>query len=239
MGDDGLMVGAAYLGYRRLAGERGEQFRREFLRTVYLGPRFEEAELRAALERGGLQARPCPEIEEAIGDALARGKVVARFAGRMEYGPRALGNRSILAEARSASVNDWLNQRLKRTEFMPFAPSILEGDAARFLRGWSPDQVAARFMTVTYDVAPEARGDCPAVVHVDGTARPHVVRSDDNAGYHRILEAYKRRTGLPIVVNTSFNMHEEPIVCTPDDAVRSYRAGCADVLALENLLVQR
>jgi carbamoyltransferase len=92
-------------------------------------------------------------------------------------------------------------------------------------------------MTVTYDVFPQAQADCQAVVHVDGTARPQVVRKEDNPSYHQILDAYKRRTGLPIVVNTSFNIHEEPIVCTPDDAIRSYLAGCVDVLTLNNIVV--
>jgi carbamoyltransferase len=128
---------------------------------------------------------------------------------------------------------------LKRTEFMPFAPSLLEEDASRYLKGWERDHVAARFMTMTYDVYPEVQAHCQAVVHVDGTARPQVVREEDNADYHRILSAYKRRTGLPIVVNTSFNIHEEPIVCTPEDAIRSYLSGCVDVLVLENIVVSR
>lgn len=122
---------------------------------------------------------------------------------------------------------------------MPFAPSLLEEDADRYLRGWESNQVAARFMTMTYDVHPEVREDCRAVVHVDGTARPQVVRKEDNAGYHRMLNSYKRRTGLPILVNTSFNIHEEPIVCSPEDAIRSYLSGCVDVLALDNIIVSR
>ena len=98
---------------------------------------------------------------------------------------------------------------------------------------------AARFMTITCAVRPDWQERIQAVVHVDGTARPHVVRQEDNPEYHRLLSAYKRRTGLPIVVNTSFNIHEEPIVCTPDDAIRSYLAGCVDVLAMENLIVTK
>ena len=150
-----------------------------------------------------------------------------------------MASRTILADPKDRTINDWLNVRLKRTEFMPFAPSILEEDAAAYFKGWHRDHAAARFMTMTYDVYPELQAGCRAVVHVDGTARPQVVRQEDNPGYHRILSAYKRRTGLPILVNTSFNMHEEPIVCTPDDAIRSFLAGCVDILALENILVSK
>jgi carbamoyltransferase len=239
MGDDGLMVGAAYLGQRLLAQERTVPFVRQFLRTVYLGPNYPESDILRSLDRSGLMGRKSDRIEEDIARHLADGKIVGRFAGRMEYGPRALGNRSILASPGDRSINDWLNQRLKRTEFMPFAPSILEEDSAQYFKDWKTDQVAARFMTMTYDVFPEVQKNCSAVVHVDGTARPHVVRREDNPGYHKILTEYKRLTGLPIVVNTSFNVHEEPIVCTPDDAIRTFRAGCVDVLALENILVSR
>jgi len=237
MGDDGLMVGAAYLGMRQLAETRQQPFEREFLKTVYLGPQFTNAEIQAAADRQGIEIAFSDHIEEDIAEHLAAGKIVARFAGRMEYGPRALGNRTILADPRDRQINDWLNQRLKRTEFMPFAPSILEEDCSRYFKGWNKDHVAARFMTMTYDVFPEVQETCRAVVHVDGTARPQVVRAEDNPGYHKVLSAYKRRTGLPILVNTSFNIHEEPIVCTPDDAIRSYLSGCVDILALENGII--
>jgi carbamoyltransferase len=237
MGDDGLMVGAAYLGLRELSQSRQQKFQREFLKTVYLGPQFSLGEIMAAAGRHGVKAVVSSHVEDDIAGFLADGKVVGRFAGRMEYGPRALGNRTILADPRDPRINDWLNKKLKRTEFMPFAPSILEEDSSQYFKGWSPDQVAARFMTVTYDVYPEVQNLCRAVVHVDGTARPQVVREEDNPGYHRVLSAYKRRTGLPIVVNTSFNIHEEPIVCTPDDAIRSFLSGCIDVLAMENVII--
>jgi carbamoyltransferase len=239
MGDDGLMIGAAYLGQRALARKYGKPFQREFLQTVYLGPAFSETEARAAMKESGLSGETVADPAAVIAQELAAGKIVARFAGRMEYGPRALGNRSILADPRDPAINQNLNGRLKRTEFMPFAPSILEEDSARYLIGWKPDHTAARFMTATYGVAPELRGTCGAVVHVDGTARPQVVRREDNPDYHATLSAYKKLTGLPLVVNTSFNMHEEPIVCTPQDAVRSFVAGCSDVLALDSIIIRR
>jgi len=237
MGDDGLMVGAAYLGLRELSRQQQRPFEREFLKTVYLGPEFSDHEIQESAQRHGLKATASASIADDVATFLAQGKIVGRFAGRMEYGPRALGNRTIMADARDRQINDWLNQRLRRTEFMPFAPSILEEDSARYFKGWNHDHVAARFMTATYDVFPEVQDTCRAVVHVDGTARPQVVRAEDNPEYHQVLSAYKRQTGLPIVVNTSFNIHEEPIVCTPDDAIRSYLTGCVDVLAMGNLIV--
>ncbi|HEV8132253.1 MAG TPA: carbamoyltransferase C-terminal domain-containing protein [Acidobacteriota bacterium] len=239
MGDDGLMVGAAYLGQRFLARERKAPFQREYLQTVYLGPEFSEDDILSSLQRHGLKGRRSDQIEGEIAQLLTERRIVGRFAGRMEYGPRALGNRSILADPRDRTINDWLNKRLKRTEFMPFAPSILEENARDYLKGWRADQPAARFMTMTYNVYPGAQKNCEAVVHVDGTARPQVVRSEDNPGYHRILMAYKTLSGLPLVVNTSFNIHEEPIVCTPDDAIRSYLLGCVDALVLENIVVSK
>ncbi|HEY3131653.1 MAG TPA: carbamoyltransferase C-terminal domain-containing protein [Acidobacteriota bacterium] len=239
MGDEGLMVGAAYLGQKLLAQRRDVPFNREFLQTVYLGPDFDEPEIMSALTRHGLCGRKSENIEGEIARFLAGHKIVGRFSGRMEYGPRALGNRTILADPTDRSINDWLNKRLKRTEFMPFAPSILEEDCSGYFRGWNRDHAAARFMTMTYDVYPEIQPTCRAVVHVDGTARPQVVRQQDNPSYHRLLTEYKRLTGLPIVVNTSFNIHEEPIVCTPEDAIRSFLSGCVDVLALENIVVSQ
>jgi carbamoyltransferase len=150
----------------------------------------------------------------------------------MEYGPRALGNRSILYHCQDPKVNDWLNQRLKRTEFMPFAPATLWEERARCYRNVEGAEFAARFMTVTFDCTDEFRSTCPAATHVDGTARPQLVRSDVSPSFHRILTEYHRLTGVPSVINTSFNMHEEPIVCSPDDAIRAFVQGHLDDLAI-------
>ena len=157
----------------------------------------------------------------------------------MEYGPRALGNRSILADPTDPGINDWLNERLKRTEFMPFAPVVLESEAPAIFKNFQTGAYPARFMTITFDVekswAERARG----VVHVDDTARPQVIRECHNPSYFRILEEYYRITGLPIFVNTSFNMHEEPVVCTPDDALRSFLDRSVDHLAIGSFLLSR
>ncbi|HEY8505779.1 MAG TPA: carbamoyltransferase C-terminal domain-containing protein, partial [Gemmataceae bacterium] len=157
---------------------------------------------------------------------------VARFDGRMEYGPRALGNRSILYPAGDPEVNQWLNKQLGRTEFMPFAPAALAEEAGRLFANLSGCEKTAEFMTITFDCTAEMKRACPAAVHVDGTARPQLVRPETNPGFYRILKAYHARTGIPAVINTSFNMHEEPIVCTPADAVRAFLQGNIDYLAI-------
>ena len=155
----------------------------------------------------------------------------------MEWGPRALGNRSILASTTDATINKTLNDRLSRTEFMPFAPIIMEEHAREYFVGYNSSDIASRFMTITYDVFPDKHKIIPAVVHVDGTARPQVVRKQDNQSLHMILSEYYKLTGIPILINTSFNIHGEPIVCTPDDAIRSFKAKAVDILAIDNYLV--
>ncbi len=239
MGDGGLAAGAAlylWANERKRAGKLASPI---LLENVYLGPDCSEAHIRDLIEKYGLSFRRSECVEKEIATFLFENKIVGRFSGRMEYGPRALGNRSILAAPVDKTINDWLNKRLKRTEFMPFAPSILEEDAGDFLTGWSPSQVAARFMTMTYDVPIEKVGAAPAVVHIDNTVRPQVVRKRDNPSFHQVILEYKKLSGLPLVINTSFNMHEEPIVCTPEDAIRSFLAGSIDVLTLDSFIVEK
>ncbi len=237
MGDGGLSIGAAYYLWAQRMLKRGEKPLPRFMPTAYLGPSFSDDEIEAEIKKSGLPYKKVEKVEEEIAKLIHEKKIIGRFAGRMEYGPRALGNRSILASPTDKTINDWLNDRLKRTEFMPFAPSTIEEHAQEFYKGWEQDQVAARFMTITYDV-PKEKGDLvPAVTHIDSTARPQVVRKEDNPSYHRIIEAYKELSGLPVIINTSFNMHEEPIVCTPGDAIRSFQHGSVDVLAMEKFLV--
>ncbi|MGH2602714.1 MAG: carbamoyltransferase C-terminal domain-containing protein, partial [Dehalococcoidia bacterium] len=127
---------------------------------------------------------------------------------------------------------DWLNRRLHRTEFMPFAPVTLAGGAGRCYRHLEGAEHTARFMTITFDCTEWMRREMPAVVHVDGTARPQILDRETNPAYYRILEHYERLTGLNSIVNTSFNMHEEPIVCSPEDAVRGFMEAKLDYLAM-------
>ena len=235
MGDGGLATGAALWMERELDGSASPPMPYS---NVYLGPSFSDSEIQAALMEAALQSSQPADLFGDIAKALDEDRIVGHFHGAMEYGPRALGNRSILASARDATLNDRLNARLHRTEFMPFAPIIQEEHAKDYLEGWEASHVASRYMTITYRVTDRCRREVPAVVHVDGTARPQVVSRTDNERIWRILDAYRQRTGIPVLVNTSFNLHEEPIVCSPGDAARAYRQGAVDVLVVGDRWVE-
>jgi carbamoyltransferase len=155
----------------------------------------------------------------------------------MEYGPRALGHRSILYQTTDPSINDWLNANLKRTEFMPFAPATLQEYADECFDGLDGARDSARYMTITFNCTKKMRAQSPGVVHVDGTARPQVLDPDTAPDFYKITVAYHKLTGIPSLINTSFNMHGEPIVCTPEDALRSFNQGNLDYLAIGNWLV--
>jgi carbamoyltransferase len=234
MGDCGLAFGAPL---QALAEKQGglSPYR---LESAYLGAEADDAAIERALREAGLPVRRFDAVEPEIARLLAEGRVVARFNGRMEFGPRALGNRSILYHCTDPDVNDWLNKRLGRTEFMPFAPATLEDEAEASFLGLEGAEHAAEFMTIIFDCSEEFRNTCPAAVHVDGTARPQIVRKATNPSFHAVLEEYRKLTGVGTVVNTSFNMHEEPIVCSPDDAVRAFLQGHLDYLAIGNYVVE-
>jgi carbamoyltransferase len=237
MDDGGLAVGSALASLAAHAPGDPGSLCAPFA-GVYLGPGFDDQEIAAAIRSAGLEATREPAIHERVADLLAEGAVVARFHGRMEYGPRALGHRSILYQTTDPSVNDWLNERLQRTEFMPFAPATLAQYAGSCFDGLRGAESTARFMTITFNCTSTMRRDSPGVVHVDGTARPQIVDEETAPDLHRILVGYHRRTGIPSVVNTSFNMHEEPIVCTPGDAVRAFQQGGLHYLAIGDYLVR-
>jgi carbamoyltransferase len=239
MGDGGLGVGAAMTAVFPGAAPRHMPHEPEGLSDAYLGPAISEDDIDAALDRHGLTAEHgLADVTERVAELLARGHVVARAYGRMEYGPRALGNRSVLYHPTDPGVNDWLNRRLRRTEFMPFAPVILAEAAARCFENTAGAEHAAEFMTITFQCTPWMKRNMPGVVHLDGTARPQFVpRRSRNPGLRAILEAFERRTGLPGIINTSFNMHEEPIVASADDAVRAFLDGGLDYLLLGDRLI--
>jgi carbamoyltransferase len=205
---------------------------------VFLGPDITPAEIEQTLRTADLLEPPCPDIDERIAELLAEGYVVARCAGRMEYGPRALGNRSILYRPDDPSVNDWLNERLRRTEFMPFAPITRVETIEDAYHNAASVTHPARFMTITRHCTARMRRMCGGVVHVDGTARPQYVDPQATPELHRILTSFTRRTGLGSLINTSFNIHEEPIVCTAQDAVRAFLDGHLDYLALGDRLIR-
>jgi len=229
MGDGGLALGAVLARLRP---------RPRTLTHLYHGPEYSEEECGAALERAGLRYRRERDVEAESARLLAEGKTVGRFSGRLEWGPRALGNRSVLVHAGDPTVQDWLNRKLRRTEFMPFAPLTLAEEARDCYRDIDGAWSAARFMTITLDCEPALARSCPAVVYVDGTARPQVIEPEANPALHRLLRLYHERTGIPTVINTSFNMHEEPIVCAPADAIAAFRAAGLDALALGPFLVE-
>ncbi len=238
MTDCGVAVGAALVPC--IQNRRGPtmNWNREVIRDVYLGEDYTADQIEAALDEKGLAYTRPASIETEVAKLLAEGYVVARFDGRMEYGPRALGNRSILYQPADRSVNDWLNERLRRTEFMPFAPSTLWEHASQHYLNWEHAAESARFMTVTYDCTDWMKKTCPGVVHIDGTARPQLVRREDNPSYWKLIDEFRKLTGVATVINTSFNMHEEPIVCSPEDAVRAFCLGHLDYLAIGDYLVK-
>lgn len=229
MGDGGLAVGAALL-----AGGLPSP---EPLSTAALGPDLPEEGLRAALSR-------CPERRadpspRAIAARLAVGQLVAICAGRSEFGPRALGQRSILASPRELGVVDRLNAALVRSPFMPFAPAVAEAQLAAAIDLPANARRAAQFMTITAPATSALRATGPAAVHADGTARLQRVTADDHPLLHAILTEHHALTGELALLNTSFNLHEEPIVQGPEDALRSWRQAGLDALLLGDTLIER
>jgi carbamoyltransferase len=233
MSDTGNSVGAALMVLDKL--EPGYLARgAHALRDVYLGPDFADDAIRTELDRRGLAYARLDEdaLVERAAQAIHAGRVVGWFQGRMEFGPRALGNRSMIARATEAGINKSLNDRLDRTEFMPFAPSALAEHADELFENVDPGRHTAEFMTITYDVKKHWHDRIPAVVHVDGTARPQLVRRDRNPLYWRVIDRYRQLSGIPLVLNTSFNVHEEPIVCQPREAAQALADDRIDCLAI-------
>lgn len=233
MDDSGTALGAALFSFYSKNNKRWKK-----LNNAYLGPEFTDDEIKAALIKENLSFIQPEDPEDYIGELIYEGKIIGRFNGRLEWGPRALGNRSIIARPTDKAINDTLNARLKRTEFMPFAPSIIEDDAEDYLVNYNRDNIAANYMTVTYPVCASKVEKIQATVHIDNTARPQVVRKEQNESFYKIIDSYKKRSGIGVVINTSFNMHEEPIVASPYDAIRAFRQGAVDVLSIGPYVVE-
>ena len=161
------------------------------------------------------------------------------YHGRMEFGPRALGHRSILCSAADAAVSRRLGRRLGRHPVMPFAPLVLAQEAERCLHGLEHDPLNAPFMTTGYEATPWMREACPGAVHLDGTVRAQVVDRSRTPFLHALLGRYHQLTGIPCLINTSFNRHREPIVCTPADALHTFNAAGLDAMVMEDTLVTR
>ena len=257
-GDAGGAVGAALAAYYGLLDRPRQISAGDSMRGSFLGPEFSQAEIETMLaaEDARFEAMPEAELIALCARELADGKAVGWFQGRMEFGPRALGARSILGDARSATMQRTLNLKIKHREsFRPFAPSVLRDDAADWfeLDGDSPymsivaDVAASRRRTITdaessreglsrLDVI---RSEIPAVTHVDGSARIQTVDRDRHPRYHALLAEFKRLTGCPVLVNTSFNVRGEPIVCSPVDAFRCFMATEIDALAIGNAYLSK
>lgn len=203
---------------------------------AYLGPEYSPAEILAVLERRGIAHELCASITDVASDLLARGEVVAWFQGRMEFGPRALGNRSILGNPASRGVADKINAQIKyRERWRPFCPSMLDTLARDILQTDHPSP----YMTFTFDVAEHWKPRIPEVVHEDGTARPQVVTAASNPRYYELLRKFEARTGIGVLLNTSLNRRGEPMVCSPDDALNMFYGSDLQYLALGDYLVRK
>ena len=227
----GALGSALYVGHHELGEPR--RFR---MRHAYLGPAFSSDRCRAAALAAGLDFEEVPReaLPGRAADALASGEILAWFQGGMEWGPRALGHRSFLADPRQPRMKETLNERIKlREPFRPFAPSMLAESASRYF-GRSVD---SPYMLLVLPVVPERRPDIPAVVHVDGTARPQTVSRVSEPLFWELLSAFEKRTGVPVLLNTSFNI-QEPIVCTPEEAIATFLRSSVDGLVMENVWVR-
>ncbi len=234
-GDAGGALGAAALAHVRLTGHRPDP---RALPHVFLGPEYSSGEIAALFAPGTAAAQDYRGREDALlaatVDRLDAGKVVGWFQGRMEFGPRALGNRSILADPRDPSARERVNTLVKRREsFRPFAPSVLASRASDHFALEHP----APFMTETCRVRSTLA--LPAITHVDGSARPQTVDAQTNPRFYRLLETFEARTGCPMLLNTSFNMRGEPIVCSPVDAIVCFLRSGLDTLVLGDFLLDR
>ena len=230
MGDGGLAAGAAL----HVAGAVPAP-----LAHAYLGPTLRPGDCEVAARGSGFDVTRPADPDAVLAERLVGGAPVVRCVGAMEFGPRALGHRSILAPADRPEASAALNAALRRDDFMPFAPILRAEEAEASFPGLAPLAASARFMTVALPATEAFRRACPAAVHVDGTARPQVVHAHEAPDLHGLLSAYHARTGRPALVNTSFNMHQEPIVASARDAVRSFRASGLPTMRLGPLVLER
>src|SRR5689334_20241956 len=230
--DAGTAIGAAFAVHcakQKRPLQRGNS-------TPYLGPAFKRRDILAAVKSAGLTARRSKSPAGDAADMIADGKIVAWFQGRMEFGPRALGNRSLLADPRRPDMRNILNQKVKhREDFRPFAPSVMAEHADDWFE--TGNHLASHeFMLFAPRVKPERRDRIPAIVHQDGTARVQLVSRKSNRRFHELLSCFHERTGVPLVVNTSFN-DSEPIVCTPTDAIVTFRKAGIDALVMDDMVL--
>lgn len=232
-GDAGTALGAAL--WVDACERSGRSSRRYTMEHAFLGPSFTDEEIHAFLKRSKLPYHRLGDIAEQTADLLVQDQILGWFQGPMEFGPRALGGRSILASPLSPSMQDRLNAIKDREDFRPVAPVVLEEEAADW---FTPGRVSP-FMLFVDEVRPDKAGRIPAVRHVDGTARVQTINREQHALYYDVIKAFQRRTGVPVLVNTSFNTRGEPIVCSPRDAVESFWTSPLDALVIGSFLLKK
>ncbi len=231
-GDEGTALGAALAVYF----ENGLDMGGFTMSHVYFGTEYSNVEIEAELKVAGLKYAKSNNVEEETAKLIVNGKIVGWFQGRMEVGPRALGNRSILCDPRDPMMKDTVNNKVKfREPWRPFCPSMLYEDINEYL----VKPCFHPFMILTFIIQEEVRKKIPSVVHVDGTARPQTVRREDNPRYWKLINEFKKLTGVPVLLNTSFNIRGEPIVCSPKDAINCFLKTGIDVLVLGDFVATK
>lgn len=229
--DSGTAIGAAYLEWMKLSN-KPSKFKMEH---AYWGPEYSNDEILVELKKARLKYKFYEDISGVAAEKIAKGNIIGWFQGRMEIGPRALGNRSILANPTDKKMKDKVNMQVKHREnWRPFAPSAILEVADEYFENAMHDP----FMILSFTVKKEKQKDIPAVVHVDGTTRPQTVRKKDNEMYYSLIKSFGKISGVPIVLNTSFNDREEPLVCSPYDAINCFKRTNLDYLAIGNYMIQ-
>jgi carbamoyltransferase len=237
-GDDGLPVGAALHAYHTYCMVEGIKSQKEAINEIYYGPAFSNEEIKNELKNTGLKATSeyYEDIDSVIGELLVEGKIIARCSGRLEWGPRALGNRSILADARNLKMVRKINFAIKHRDFwMPFAPVMLE----ERMNDYVVNGHSAPYMILAFDTT-DQRDDLIAAIHpLDSTCRPQILKREWNPGYYKTIKVFEEKTGVGVLLNTSFNLHGYPIVCTPQQALWTLQNSALDGLALGNYLIKQ
>ncbi len=239
-GDETNCFGAAYYGYQRLCQDKGITCEIEPLQNLYLGPQYSQTQIDQALKKyPQLIIKKPKELAKTVAKLIAEGSVVARFAGRMEMGSRGLGNRSILADPRNVRIVEKINRLIKLRDFwMPFAPTILDESASKYIR--DPKKLEAPFMILTFATTEPGKTSLPAALHrYDQTTRPQLLKTEVNLPYYQIIKEFEKLTGVGAVLNTSFNLHGRPIVCTPINALETFVKSGLEYLILEDYLITK
>jgi carbamoyltransferase len=239
-GDAGGALGAALYAYHILLN----QPRKLVMENVYYGKGYSTGEIRAVLDEQGVDYQYVEDDDVLLNktvETLTKGGVVGWYHGRFEWGPRALGNRSILADPRQAEMKETVNLKIKfREPFRPFAPVVNEENAPQFFQmGKYEGQPSPRFMLVVRPIPEEKQTVIPAVTHVNGSGRLQSVRRKDNQLYYDVIERFGQATGVPVLLNTSFNLRGEPIVTTPQNALNTFRTGALELLVMDRFLVYK